>query len=159
MASLYCLNQSRTGKHTIHQCYMRVFFLLLLVFTFGYPELVQAQNPPHANQRALIYSPKAKGSTLTCKLSSPEQEARKSTMLASLQKQVRGKKELKNGYAFRFENTDAVIDELTAFIKAERTCCDFFAFGLRVPGDGSDIWLDLTGPAGVKEFITAELGF
>ena len=143
---------------------MRILFLLLLVSTFGWPELVQAQNPPHANQRALIYSPKAKSKsgtrgTLACKLSSPEQQDRKSTLLASLHKQLRGKKELKNGYAFRFENTDAMIDELTAFIKAERTCCDFFAFNLRVPGDGSDVWLDLTGPVGVKEFITAELGF
>lgn len=45
------------------------------------------------------------------------------------------------------------------FIKTERECCDFFIFGLSVSGDKIQIWLELTGAAGAKDFITAELGF
>ena len=67
------------------------------------------------------------------------------------------KKELENGFAFRFNGSDAMIDELTEFIKTERQCCDFFTFNLSVEGDSSTAWLELTGPKEVKEFIQTEL--
>ena len=100
------------------------------------------------------------GSTLmTCKLTSPELRHRKATVIASLKKKVVEKRELKNGYAFRFPGNDNVLDELTEFIKTERECCDFFIFGLSVSGDKSEAWLELTGADGAKDFITSELGF
>lgn len=100
------------------------------------------------------------GSTvMTCKLTSPELRERKATVIASLKKKMVEKRELKNGYAFKFPGTDNVLDELTEFIKTERECCDFFIFGLSVSGDKSEAWLELTGADGVKDFITSELGF
>jgi len=103
---------------------------------------------------------RAKNNTteLSCKLSSPEMLQRKETVLASLKNQIIERKELKDGYAFKFKGTDAVLDELTEFIKTERTCCDFFIFNLSVSGDKSEIWLEITGVDGAKDFITDELG-
>lgn len=96
---------------------------------------------------------------MSCKLTSPELQKRKETVIASLKQQVLEKKELQNGYAFKFKGTDKVLDELTEFIKTERECCDFFTFAMSISGDKREAWLELTGADGVKEFITAELGF
>ena len=95
---------------------------------------------------------------LSCKLSSPELKQRKVTVLASLRKKVKEKKELSNGYAFRFEGSDKTLEELFEFVKTERECCDFFTFNLSISGDKSEAWLELTGVDGAKDFVTDELG-
>lgn len=96
--------------------------------------------------------------TLTCNLTSPELRKRKETVLASLKKQVVEKKELTNGYAFRFKGSDAIIDELTEFVKTERQCCSFFTFNISFGKENGDAWLELKGPDGAKDFITDEMG-
>jgi hypothetical protein len=104
---------------------------------------------------------KTKGKTgeLSCKLTTPELQKRKETILASLKTQMLEKRELKDGYAFKFPGTDKMLDELTEFIKTERECCDFFTFNLSISGDKSEAWLELTGVDGAKDFISSELGF
>ncbi|MBA3649133.1 MAG: hypothetical protein H0W62_11390 [Chitinophagales bacterium] len=94
---------------------------------------------------------------LTCKLTTPELQKRKATVIASLQQQVLEKKELKNGYAFKFNGSDKMIDELTEFAKTERQCCDFFTFNIIISGDTSSVWLELTGVPEAKDFIKTEL--
>src|SRR3546814_12258115 len=91
------------------------------------------------------------------KLSIPDFRKRKGTVRASLFKHVFEKKELPDGFAYRFEGTDEVLDELLEFIKSERECCDCLIFDLSISGDKSEAWLMLTGVTGVKEFIAAEL--
>lgn len=94
---------------------------------------------------------------LVCKLTTKELQLRKETVLESLRKQVMEKKELPNGFSYKFDNTDKMLDELTEFIKTERQCCDFFDFGLSIVSDENTIWLSLTGPKNAKNFIKAEL--
>ncbi len=101
---------------------------------------------------------KNKSKQQACKLTTPELRERKETVLSSLKEQVIEKRELKNGFAFKFPGTGKVLDELTEFIKTERACCDFFTFNLSISGDKSEAWLKLTGEDGVKDFITTELG-
>ena len=101
---------------------------------------------------------KSKSGELSCKLTTPELQKRKATVIASLKEQMIDRKELKNGYAFKFSGTDKVVDELTEFVKTERECCDFFTFNLSVSGDKSEAWLQLIGVDGTKDFITTELG-
>ncbi len=101
---------------------------------------------------------KNSGGEVSCKLTSEELLKRKETVLVSLKQKVLEKKELPNGYSFKFEGTDAVIDELAEFVKSERSCCNFFVFTLSFSGDGKEAWLSLTGPNGAKEMITSELG-
>lgn len=96
---------------------------------------------------------------LSCKLTSPEMQLRKATVIASLKKQVIEKKELTNGYSYKFKGMDSVVDELADFVKTERLCCDFFDFELKVAGDSSSAWLTITGAKGAKDFIKTELEF
>ncbi len=94
---------------------------------------------------------------LTCKLTTPELRERKETVIASLKKQMLEKKELKNGFAYKFSGSDTMVDELATFVKTERACCDFFIFNLSISGDKSEAWLEITGPNGAKDFIKTEL--
>lgn len=96
---------------------------------------------------------------MSCKLTSPELRERKATVLASLKNKMTAKKELYNGFSYKFQGTDTIIDELTTFVKTERQCCDFFNFAIAVKGDASKAWLTITGQVGVKEFIVSELAF
>ena len=102
---------------------------------------------------------KAKNQTtdFVCSLTTPELQQRKATVLASLKKQVVERKELDNGFAFKFAGTDEVLDELLEFIKTERVCCNFFVFNLSISGDKSEVWLEMTGVEGAKDVITTEL--
>lgn len=96
---------------------------------------------------------------LTCLLTTPELQRRKATVIKSLKEKIRGHEEHDDGFAFQFQTTDGLLDELAEFIKTERACCPFFVFRLRVAADGGDTWLELSGPPGVKEFIRTEIGF
>ena len=122
----------------------------------------QSKRPTMNKQKETICSDdckaKNKTSQISCKLTSPELQKRKETVIASLKQQILIKKELQNGYAFKFQGTDKVLDELTEFIKTERECCDFFTFAISVSGDKSEAWLELTGADGAKDFIISELG-
>lgn len=93
----------------------------------------------------------------TCKLTSPELQQRKATVIASLKAKVISKKELKNGFIYQFVGSNEVVDELISFIKTERECCDFFVFNLSISGDKSEARLEISGPKGAKEFIKSEL--
>ncbi len=67
---------------------------------------------------------------------------------------VQETRELPDGYALRF--APAEFASLAEFIASERLCCPFFTFAVELsPGQGP-LWLRLTGPEGVKDFIQAE---
>jgi hypothetical protein len=112
---------------------------------------------PHKQRPAAESTDKQRA--LSCKLTSPELRQRKATAIASLKKQVIGKKELENGFSYQFVSSDKILDELIDFIKTERICCDFFEFTLSVSGSPeTSACLVITGPAGVKGFISTEIG-
>lgn len=138
------------------------YSILLLIF-LGLAAGAYAFYTKRSNLNNTICSDKCKTSTtnpsLSCKLTSSELRERKETVIASLKKQITEKKELKDGYAFKFAGTDKVIDELSEFVKTERECCDFFNFNIKINGDKSEAWLELTGEEGAKEFIESELEF
>jgi len=98
----------------------------------------------------------ASNKPLSCKLTTPEIQERKKTVIAALKSQIREKRELENGYSYQFEGSDSTLDMLTSFIKTERLCCDFFDFTIHVNNEGFT-WLDITGPEGTKAFIISEL--
>jgi hypothetical protein len=94
---------------------------------------------------------------LSCSLTSAELDKRKRNVLDVIKSKIKERKELKDGYSFRFENSDETIDMITEFIKSERQCCNFFNFSMTVKNDGT-LWFDLTGPKEAKEVIGTELG-
>jgi hypothetical protein len=95
--------------------------------------------------------------TISCKLTTPELQQRKATVIAALKSLVVNKKELEDGFLYRFNATDEMIDKLAEFIKTERMCCDFFIFSIKI--EGEVIELSITGPAEAKQFLIEEVGF
>lgn len=59
---------------------------------------------------------KNKKAGLTCKLTTPELRERKETVIKSLKNQMLIKKEVKNGYSYKFAGTDKMVDELAGFV-------------------------------------------
>lgn len=97
----------------------------------------------------------ASDTKVVCKLTTPELQKRKATVIAELKSLVLSRKELANGYSYKFEATDEILDKLNLFIKTERLCCDFFTFQLTV--EESNVVFDITGPEGAKEFLKEEV--
>lgn len=101
---------------------------------------------------------KEQSTSVACKLTTPELQERKRTVIATLKSFVLEKVETKHGIQYKFEGTDHLIDLVSSFIKTERLCCDFFDFTMSIRADGS-LWLELSGPEGTKQFINSEIGF
>lgn len=132
-------------------------YMFLLFSLVGYSQTSNKKNSKKINDDPCTGTCCTKD--LTCKLTTPEIQERKRTVIVNLKRQVIKKKELKNGFSYTFKGGDAMVDELTSFIKTERLCCDFFDFALTVKGDSSFATLSITGPKGVKDFIKDELEF
>ena len=98
-----------------------------------------------------------KETAFKCKLTTAEFREGKATVIAELKGMVKKKKELKDGYSFKFSGTDDVVAKLNEFIKTEKECCDFLSFSLVVAKDKSSVWLEITGAEGVKSFIKTEI--
>jgi hypothetical protein len=47
---------------------------------------------------------------------------------------------------------------LVEWIELERKCCPFFGFEIRWTPKDEAVWLNLSGPEGVKDFILDEFG-
>jgi len=73
-----------------------------------------------------------------------------------LKGKVLEKKDLPNGYSFKFNESDGMLDSIISLVKSERQCCDFLNFKITVSSN-SIIWFDIYGPSGVKEFMATEL--
>src|SRR5262245_44389497 len=91
--------------------------------------------------------------TVACSLTGSELQERRNRLLEKVGAAIEETKELENGLAYRFPSDESWINELANLVTLERRCCPFLQFDLRLePGEGP-IWLELTGPAGTKEFL------
>ena len=99
-------------------------------------------------------------SILTCNINGiPLQErARYGQLVEVLRHAIQKRRELPDGYAFQMDTKQIGTDQLAEWIELERKCCPFFGFEIRwTPQDGA-VWLNLSGPEGVKDFILEEFG-
>ena len=69
------------------------------------------------------------------------------------------RRELPDGYSFRVDNEHLTADQLVEWVNLERQCCPFFGFEILWEPENGPVWLQLTGPQGVKDFIIGEFGF
>ena len=90
---------------------------------------------------------------VACRLEAAELAARAAALREDLFGHARERQELPDGVRFRFPGSDEFRDKLLAFVVAEHTCCAFFRIELAFEPGLGPIWLTLTGPAGVKEFV------
>lgn len=85
----------------------------------------------------------------------PEQHLLTAEQLFDMVQEVR---ELPDGYALRLPADTETFLQAARYIGHERECCPFFHFTLDLAPPGGPLWLNLTGPEGVKQFLQAELG-
>ena len=64
---------------------------------------------------------------------------------------------LVTGYAFRFPARGDLLVKLASWVTGERECCGFLTFVMRLEAGGDAIWLELTGPEGAKDVLSATL--
>ena len=96
----------------------------------------------------------APGPPIACDLSAIPAEARPrhASLLRSLAAKTRERRELGDGFAFRFDTDSGTLTELAEWIGLERRCCPFLRFTIDVEPGGA-LWLRLTGDGGVKAFV------
>lgn len=95
---------------------------------------------------------------IACNLTDAELQARRSEVLLKAKAAVLEIKELDDGYRYRFPADDLWLKELFNIVSLERECCPFLDFKLIVEADRGPIWLELTGPAGAKDFLKTLFG-
>lgn len=86
------------------------------------------------------------------------QRAKRNELFATIQGVVAEIRELPDGIAVKLPPSAKMWMTTAEFVTLERRCCPFFNFGLESEGESGPLWLRLTGPEGVKEFIAAEMG-
>lgn len=94
---------------------------------------------------------------LTCNISGipPQEKARYDRLVESLRHAIQERRELPEGYAFQIDTQQIDTSQLVEWVELERKCCRFFGFEIRWEQQDNAVWLNLTGPEGVKEFISA----
>jgi hypothetical protein len=97
---------------------------------------------------------------LTCNINGiPLQErARYGQLVEALRHAIQKRRELPDGYAFQMDTKHMSTDQLAEWIELERKCCPFFEFEMHWPPQDGAVWLNLSGPEGVKDFILDEFG-
>ena len=90
---------------------------------------------------------------IACLLSEREQAIRGEEIAANLFTHVTVTEELSDGYGFRFDDPDAHLAAILAFVAAERRCCPFLAFEVAFAPHGGPLWLRLRGSEAIKSFV------
>ncbi|HEX7088393.1 MAG TPA: hypothetical protein VF198_18685 [Vicinamibacterales bacterium] len=90
---------------------------------------------------------------IACTLGPGELAAGRDGLLPGLIAKARAVEPLADGLRLQFEATGDTLSAATRVIDAERQCCRFLRFQLTVEQDGGPITLDVTGPAGTREFL------
>lgn len=94
---------------------------------------------------------------VACTLSDRELAERRGGLLSDLRRHRQETRWLSDGVALRFPPGPSVLACLTEFIRLESQCCPFLRFQLTVEPGGGPLWLELTGPAGTRDFLAGEL--
>jgi hypothetical protein len=92
---------------------------------------------------------------IACALTDDEFREREQAVLQKFRQQVIETRELDDGYAYRINNDDDSLREITELVLLERICCPFLDFKIIVAAADGGLWLEMIGAKGAKEFIAA----
>ena len=95
---------------------------------------------------------------IACTLSPAALKARHDNLLDALLRRSTECSDLPNGLRLRFAPGGQILADVARAVDAERQCCRFLSFTITVDADGGPITLDLTGPPGTREFLSAMFG-
>jgi hypothetical protein len=90
-------------------------------------------------------------------LSRCESSVRESPGAAPLLRRSVAQNEIPNGHRLSFDSADETLPLVFKAFAAERRYCEFLRFQITVEPGGGPIALELTGPPGTREFLTALL--
>lgn len=92
---------------------------------------------------------------IACTLGPAALKARREGLLADLWRRAADHEQNAQGLRLCFPADADVLATITRAVDAERQCCRFLRFQVTVEPDGGPVWLDLTGPPGTGEFLSA----
>jgi hypothetical protein len=92
---------------------------------------------------------------VACTLAPATLKTRRDGLLRELVRRADAREERPDGYRFRVAPAADVLAFIAGVIEAERRCCRFLRFHLTVDPDEGPIHLELTGPSGTREFLSA----
>ena len=92
---------------------------------------------------------------ITCTLSPDALEARRQGLLSELVRRAQSHELTADGLRVVFAADAETLATIADVVNAERLCCRFLRFVIAVAPDGGPIVLELSGPAGSREFIAA----
>jgi hypothetical protein len=90
---------------------------------------------------------------IACTLTPNALQARRDGLLAALLGQAGHHELTDDGLRLRFSPDTDTLATLARVVDAERQCCRFLRFVITVEPDGGPVWLELSGPAGTRQFI------
>ena len=94
---------------------------------------------------------------IACTLSPDALKARRDGLLADLLQRAEHHELTDEGLRLRFVPDAETLTMLVRVVDAERRCCHFLRFVITVEPDGGPLLLELSGPAGSREFIAGLL--
>lgn len=94
---------------------------------------------------------------IACSLTPGQVAAMGHGLLPGLVIRAQGREPIPGGFRWRFDPDPGLLNDAATVIEAERRCCRFLSFGLRIEADGGPVWLEVTGPSGTEGFLTALL--
>ena len=94
---------------------------------------------------------------VACTLDPAALKARRDGLLLELLRRADLREDAPSGHRLRFPATEDTLIALARTVEAERHCCRFLRFQITVEPDGGPMWLELTGPPGTREFVSALL--
>jgi hypothetical protein len=94
---------------------------------------------------------------VVCTLQPGELNARATELLPGVVAAATSRQPIETGFRFEFQASSGVLSSIVRMIDAERQCCQFLRFQLTVEAAGGPVVLDVTGPAGSKEFLLGML--
>jgi hypothetical protein len=92
---------------------------------------------------------------IACTLSPAALRARREGLLAQLLRRAVEHQELPNGHRLRFAASEEMLAIIAHTVEAERQCCRFLRFQITVEPDDGPISVELSGPPGTREFVSA----
>jgi hypothetical protein len=93
---------------------------------------------------------------IVCTLTPATVATRKAALLPGLARRAESSEETASG--IRLSLPADALSAIFETVDAERHCCRFLRFDITVEPNGGPIWLELAGPPGTREFLSALLG-
>ena len=92
---------------------------------------------------------------IACTLTPEALRTRREGLLMGLVRRAERREDLDDGLRLEFAPSAETIALIARAVEAERHCCRFLRFRMTVEPDGGPVLLELTGPGGTRDFVSA----